>query len=67
MKTATTSKKITAVMYTFSMCMFWIQTEDGEKQSMTYRQLVTLVGQSEADRLNKIAHTGGLTGHWHKS
>jgi hypothetical protein len=58
-------KRIVAILFTFSWRGFSVRYEDGTQQTMSPAQLYAQVGAREYERLNAIAHTNGLTGHWH--
>jgi hypothetical protein len=58
--------KIIAILFTWSWGGFVVRYQDGTLETFSPEQLLRKVGEEEYYRLNKIAHGGGMTGHWHK-
>ena len=54
---------IKRIMFTWSWCGFVAEYADGSRNQFTPEQLMTVVGEAEYLRLNRIAHR--MTGHFH--
>lgn len=54
--TPTVTMKITAILWSWSWEGYTVRYEDGRRENKSARQLVEEVGETEYERLNRIAH-----------